>query len=62
MEKNTETKKIEDKKVENLTAKQASSVLKLNTNSKKYVEHKYGDQEMPLKEWKSNLKKDGLSF
>jgi hypothetical protein len=54
-------KKIE-KKEDTLTPKEVCSTLKVNINSRKYIEHKYRNQEMTLKEWKSNLKKDGLSF
>ena len=45
-----------------LTAHQICNVLRVNQNTRAYIEHKYKDQEMKEDEWKTNLKKDGLSF
>lgn len=45
-----------------LTAHQISNLIKVNTNTRAYIEHKYKDKEMTETEWKTNLKKDGLSF
>lgn len=36
--------------------------LKVNKNTRAYIEHKYKGEEFLLKDWKTNLKKDGLSI
>lgn len=36
--------------------------LRVNSNTRAYIEHKYKSQEMELKEWKKCLKNDKLSF
>lgn len=36
--------------------------LKVNKNTRSYIKHKYKDKEFTLKDWKNNLKKDGLSI
>lgn len=36
--------------------------LKVNKNTRSYIEHKYKDKEFTIKDWKINLKKDGLSI
>lgn len=36
--------------------------LKVNKNTRAYIEHKYKNEEFSLKDWKINLKKDGLSI
>jgi hypothetical protein len=51
-----------EKKEELLTVKQICLELQLNQNTKKYVEHKYREKSMTLKEWKVALKKDGLDL
>lgn len=45
-----------------LTANQICNLIKANTNTRSYIEHKYKGKEMTENEWKTNLKKDGLSF
>lgn len=52
----------EKKQVEILTASQISNLLKVNTNTRSYIEHKYSKNEYTEKEWKERLKKDGLKF
>lgn len=49
-------------KVEKLTASQICNMIKANKNTRSYIEYKYKNKEMTEKEWKTNLKKDGLSF
>jgi len=51
-----------EKKEDKLTTKQICLELQLNPNTRKYVEYKYKDKEMTLKDWKTNLKKDGLNL
>jgi hypothetical protein len=51
-----------EKKEDKLTTKQICLELQLNTNTRKYVEYKYKDEEMTLKDWKTNLKKDALNL
>lgn len=36
--------------------------LRLNQNTKQYLEHKYKDSVFTETEWKEKLKKDGLDF
>jgi len=47
---------------EKLSTNQICNLIKANTNTRAYIEHKYKDKEMTESEWKTNLKKDGLSF
>lgn len=47
-------------KIEKLTVLQICNEIKANNNTRSYIEHKYRDKEMSLKDWKTNLKKDGL--
>jgi len=47
---------------EKLSAHQICNVIKANKNTRLYIEHKYKDKELTEKEWKENLKKDGLTF
>ena len=50
------------KKEDLLDINQICNKLKLNKNSRSYIEHKYKGKEMSLKQWKDNFKKDGLSY
>lgn len=45
-----------------LNTLQISNLLKVNQNSRAYIEHKYKGKEKSEREWKKVLKKDGLSF
>lgn len=45
-----------------LSTQQICNLLKVNKNTRSYIEHKYKDKEMTENEWKTNLKKDSLSF
>lgn len=47
---------------EKLDTTQISNLLKVNKNTRSYIEHKYKNKELTEKEWKTVLKKDGLSF
>lgn len=47
---------------EKLSAHQICNAIKTNQNTRLYIEHKYKDKELTEKEWKENLKKDGLTF
>ena len=47
---------------EKLSAHQICNVIKANNNTRLYIEHKYKDKELTEKEWKENLKKDGLTL
>lgn len=49
-------------KIEKLSISQICNLIKANKNTRSYIEHKYKNKEMTEKEWKTNLKKDGLSF
>lgn len=51
-----------EKKDDKLDINQICNLIKANKNTKSYIEHKYKEQDMTEKEWRSNLKKDGLSF
>lgn len=57
-----ENKKKEIVIEEKLSAHQICNMIKANKNTRSYIEHKYKDKDMTEKEWKENLKKDGLSF
>ena len=47
---------------EKLSAHQICNAIKANQNTRLYIEHKYKYKELTEKEWKENLKKDGLTF
>jgi hypothetical protein len=47
---------------EKLSAHQICNIIKANKNTRLYIEHKYKNKELSEKEWKENLKKDGLTF
>ena len=49
-------------KVEKLTTAQICNELKVNQNTRAYIEHKYKNKEFSLKDWKTNLKRDGLAI
>ena len=51
-----------EEKDKKLDINQICNIIKVNQNTKSYIEHKYKGKDMTEKEWKSNLKKDGLSF
>ena len=57
-----ENKKKEIVIEEKLSAHQICNVIKANKNTRLYIEHKYKNKELSEKEWKENLKKDGLTF
>lgn len=57
-----ENKKKEIVIEEKLSAHQMCNLLKVNQNTRLYIEHKYKDKEFTEKEWKENLRKDGLTF
>ena len=57
-----ENKKKEIVIEEKLSAHQICNVIKANKNTRLYLEHKYKNKELSEKEWKENLKKDGLTF
>lgn len=45
-----------------LSISQICNLIKVNKNTRSYIEHKYKNIELTEKEWKTKLKKDGLSF
>lgn len=49
-------------KIDKLTISQICIEIKANQNTKAYIEKKYKGKEFTLKEWKTNLKNDGLNF
>lgn len=52
---------MEEKK-DILDINQICNMLKLNKNTRSYLEMKYKNKDLTLKEWKVNLKKDKLSY
>jgi hypothetical protein len=61
----TDIKKSDVERVDNelkMDVHQICNLLQVNENTRSYVEHKYKDRKMTENEWKTNLKKDGLSF
>lgn len=45
-----------------LTTQEICNKLKVNTNTRKYIEHKYKGKSMIFSTWKSKLKKDGYDL
>lgn len=45
-----------------LNAIKICNELKVNKNTRSYIEHKYKGKEFFIKDWKINLKKDGLNI
>lgn len=53
---------MEKKKEVYLSINQICNELKLNKNSRSFVMMKYKNQDLTLKQWKDNFKKDRLSY
>lgn len=45
-----------------MNVSQICNELKVNKNTRSYIEHKYKNKEFLLKDWKTFLKKDGLNL
>jgi hypothetical protein len=55
-------KQITEKQITELTTLQICNELKIVGYYRKFVYDKYKGQKFSLKEWKSNLSKDGLEI
>lgn len=62
MKQDTKIEAVEEKTEVLMSIPNICLLLKISGNTRSYIEHKYKDKSFTEKQWKENLKKDGLSL